>query len=55
MRCLEDGTAEQAKLVDSFIFQEIVLLMGFQSETCCVGKQSSKVPFRSRTETHLPS
>lgn len=27
---LEDGTAEQVKLVPSFIFQELVLLMGFK-------------------------
>ena len=41
MRCLEDGTAEQAKLVDCFIFQEAVLQMGFQRETYCVDKESS--------------
>lgn len=39
--CLEDGTAEQAKLVDCFIFQETVLQMVFQSETYCVDKQSN--------------
>ena len=38
---LEDGTAEQAKLVYSLMFQETVLQMGFQSETYCADKQSS--------------
>ena len=38
---LEDGTAKQVKLVDCFMFQEVVLLMGFQSETYSVGRQSN--------------
>lgn len=41
MWCLEDGTPEQAKLVSYFIFQEVVLQIGFQSETYYVDKQSS--------------
>ena len=41
MQYLEDGTAEQAKLIDCFIFQPAVLQMGFQSETYCVDKESS--------------
>ena len=32
-QCLEDGTAEQVKLVDCLIFLETMLQMGFQSET----------------------
>lgn len=31
--CPEDGTIEQAKLADLFIFQDRLLQMGFQSET----------------------
>lgn len=38
---LEDGTAEQVKLVDCFIFEDVVLQMGFQSEPYCIDKQSS--------------
>ena len=37
---LEDGTDEQIKLLEGFIFQEAGLQMGFQSETYCVNKQS---------------
>lgn len=55
MRCLENGTADQAKLVDCFIFQETVLLMRFPSETYCLDKQLSKAPFKSSTENHLLS
>ena len=33
--CLKEGTAEQVKLVDFFMFQEMVFQMGFQSETYC--------------------
>lgn len=34
--CLEDGTAEQVKLIDCFIFQDAVLQLGFQSKTYSV-------------------
>lgn len=41
MWSLEDGTAKQAKLVNCFIFQEVVFQIGFQTETYYVAKQSS--------------
>ena len=38
MQYLENGTAKQAKLVDCFTFQEVVVQQGSQSETYCAIK-----------------
>ncbi|KAF6103618.1 histone H4 transcription factor [Phyllostomus discolor] len=46
VRCLKGGTAEQAKVVDYFMIQEMVLQMGFQSET-----YSCKVSFEKSADS----